>query len=57
MKVVRTDRELTCPGIDEGLLCRGAQLEGFSFTLNSIPPLRDPEADDQEPLLPNTAVS
>jgi len=26
MKVVRTDRELTCPGIDEGLLARGVQL-------------------------------
>jgi len=26
MKVVRTDRELTCPGIDAGLLARGVQL-------------------------------
>src|SRR6266571_6245526 len=26
MKVVRTDRELRCPGIDAGLLARGAQL-------------------------------
>jgi len=26
MKVVRTDRELTCPGIDAGLLARGARL-------------------------------
>src|SRR6185503_3050887 len=26
MKVVRTDRELTCPGIDAGLVARGLQL-------------------------------
>src|SRR5438552_3198317 len=26
MKVVRTDRELSCPGIDSGLLARGVQL-------------------------------
>jgi hypothetical protein len=37
--------------------CRSVQLEGFSFALNSIPPLREPDDDGQEPALPITAVS
>ena len=36
---------------------RLVQADGFTFTLNSIPPLRAPEAEAQEPPLPNTAVS
>jgi hypothetical protein len=37
--------------------CRSLEVEGFNFTLNSIPPLREAEADEQEPPLPNTAVN
>ena len=36
---------------------RGLQIDGFNFTLNSLPPLREPDSEDQELPLPNTAVS
>jgi hypothetical protein len=37
--------------------CRVVELNGFSLTLNSIPPLRKPDSDEQETRLPITAVN